>query len=106
MGASRSTSRAISSRPTRRWTSRWTKWSDEMEYGFDCFISSDAKRLDGKIVTITTHPDPDWGKPEVRHERVRCMFGGGFSLLVLADGDPGPATDVYYHLIKTVEVHE
>jgi len=79
---------------------------DEMEYGFDCFISSDAKRLDGKIVTITTHPDPDWGKPEVRHERVRCMTWGGSSLLVLADGDPGPAADIYYHLIKTVEVHE
>ena len=75
-------------------------------YAPDGFTKADAKQLDDKIVTVTTWPDPDWGDPERRYENVRCMFWGGPSLLVLADGDPGPAKSVHYHLIKTVEVHE
>lgn len=77
------------------------------QYNFEAITRGEAGELDGKVVTIEVWADRAMGETERSYSRVRVMYPSYHSyLLVLADGDPGPAAKIQLHRIRTVEVHE
>lgn len=79
----------------------------QKRYAYDTFGHEDAQEINGKVVDIDWYYDPYTWSPPGRLTNVRIMYPHRFPyLLALADGEPGPPTDISLHTIRTVRVYK
>lgn len=81
-----------------------------LRFEFGGFTKESAQTVSGKVVTVTTHDDPETGRPGDTYRRKLALYVAGKPYLMLlpedfTGGAPDPDVVVFLRDVKTVTVH-